>query len=93
MMYATRRQDVLRFAEAHGVTHLVIRRERYGPEFVRLSRTFEPLTTWARERLADTRPEDLVLADPPREAVVYEDKAWVVLDAAKLREAWAERGE
>ena len=50
--------------------------------------TFEPLTSFALELLDGVELSDLVLADPPAEAIAIEHYEYRLIDVEKLRHAW-----
>jgi hypothetical protein len=87
--YATDRKDVLAYAKKYGVTHLLVNRARYQRDFKRKAETFEPLSAFARELLAERKLEDLVLRDPPAEAVIYDRGRFALVDVKRLERAWA----
>jgi hypothetical protein len=90
-LYATNRADVLDYAEKYGITHFFLNRARYRHDFVSKAKTFEPMTSFARELLSDRKLEDLVLAEPPQQAIVFEMGRFVLIDVKKLAEAWGAR--
>ncbi len=88
-LYATDRRAVLDYAAKYHVTHFLLRPDRYGPDFSGRARMFEPLGTFAGQvTRAVARRDDLVLADPPAEAIVYRNGPWMIVDVAKLAQAW-----
>jgi hypothetical protein len=86
--YATSHEEVLSYAKKYGVTHLLVNQVRYRSDFVRRARTFQPLTAFSDQLLAGRRLSDLVLAEPPEEAVIHRDGRFSLLDVKKLAEAW-----
>jgi hypothetical protein len=87
--YATDRQVVLDYATRYRVTHLLLNRRRYGSDFVKRSRSFEPFSTFTKNLLADRGQEQLVLAEPPPETVVFQQRQWQLVSVEKLARAWA----
>jgi hypothetical protein len=92
-LYATDRETVLRFAEEEGVTHLLLRPDRYRQDFRSHARLFEPFDAYTARLLAGVARRDLVLAGVPAEAVVFRDRRFLVVDAARLRSLWRPGGE
>lgn len=86
--YATSHHEVLAYAAKYGVTHLLVNRTRYREDFVKRSRTFEPLSRFARRLLSHRKLEDLVLREIPPEAVIFEYGSLELVDVDKLRRAW-----
>jgi hypothetical protein len=86
--YATRHEEVLAYAEKYHVTHLLVNQVRYRSDFVRRARTFQPLSNFSNELLAGRRLEQLVLAHPPPEAIIFEAGRFSLIDVKKLAEAW-----
>ncbi len=90
--YATDRRVVLDYARKYKVTHLLVNENRYRSDFVRRARTFQPLTDFSNELLANRKLDDLVLRDVPEDAVIFEYASLLLVDVAKLEKAWrAER--
>jgi hypothetical protein len=87
--YATSHEEVLDYAKKYGVTHLLVNQVRYRSDFVRRARTFQPLSTFSDQLLGGRRLSDLVLAEPPEEAVIYRQGRFSLLDVKKLAEAWS----
>jgi hypothetical protein len=88
-LYATDEIDVLRYCAERGVTHLLLHAARYGDRFRDNARLWPPFDEFVTGRLEGLRPEDLALRRVPREAVVYDAAPWIVVDAERLRGAWA----
>lgn len=86
--YATEQASVLAYAKKYGVTHLLVNDARYRNDFVHKSLTFEPLSSFARELLANVKLHDLVLRRPPQEAVIFQHGRFKVVDVRKLAAAW-----
>lgn len=91
--YATERQPVLDFAEKHGVTHFLLNKIRLGKRAVQKSGSFQPFSGHARQLLRKAKKRPLLLARPPKEAVVFQHGRFRVLSVAKLKEAWAKEPE
>ena len=87
-LYATDRKAVLNYAAQHDVTHLLLNRQRYRSNFVSRSSSFQPFTAYARALLGQRRLKDLVLADAPESAVVFQDNQWQLVSVAELKAAW-----
>lgn len=90
VMYATDRQAVLAFLAEEHVDYLVIDPDRFvEPDTGR--KLFNPIRApvlrWFKER----RPLGFVLAAPPVSAIAFSDADLVIIDAARLREAWRPR--
>jgi hypothetical protein len=86
--YATDRRVVIDYAKKYNVTHLLVNRARNGRDFVKRAMTFEPLSSFARDLLADRRPEQCVLAHVPEEAVVFDADPTLLVSVKKLEAAW-----
>lgn len=90
VMYATDPKVVLDYASKHGITHFLINVDRYtSGNYIKASATFEPLTTFARNLLANVKPNDMVFAHPPEEAIIFSARRYRLLSVEKLREVWA----
>ncbi len=87
-LYAGDRREVLDFCRQFGVTHLLLSRERYGPDYAEKAGLFEPFDTWLASALAGVGREDLVLSSPPEQAVVFASGDYIVLSTALLFDAW-----
>jgi hypothetical protein len=86
--YATTHEEVLAYAKKYGVTHLLVNDIRYRSDFVRRARTFQPLSDFTNDLLAGRHLEQLVLAQLPPEAVVFQHGRFSLVDVKKLAEAW-----
>lgn len=86
--YATDRRVVLDYAKKYHVTHLLVNRLRYQRDFVKRAMTFEPLSSFARDLLADRTPEQCVLSDVPEESIVFDADPTLIVSVEKLAEAW-----
>jgi hypothetical protein len=87
-LYATRREDVLSYCQRYGVTHLVLRKEMYGPAFAKNADLFEPLRTMINMRLGNVAMDDFVLGHVPPTAV-EQVGAFQIVDVQKLQAAWS----
>lgn len=87
-LYAANREDVTKFCDYYGTTHLVLRDGRYGDDFKLKAHFFEPFNSFADELLKTTRREDLVFSKLPPEAVVFNDDSFKVVDLSLLEKAW-----
>jgi hypothetical protein len=87
-LYAAKREDVLAYCNANGVTHLLLRHDRYRGDFRKRAGLFEPLDAHIALVLGGVEQGDLVLAAPPADAVVFRNRAFSVVDVARLRAAW-----
>lgn len=93
VMYATDPKAVLEYAAKNGVTHFLINVDRYSnSNYVKASATFEPLSTFARELLANVKPADMVFAHLPKEAIVFSARKYRLVSVEKLRESWQTPG-
>jgi hypothetical protein len=70
------------------VTHFLINNARYRSNFRSKAGSFQPLTDYVRGELRGTSLDDLVLARPPKSAVVFDYKKWRVVSVAKLEQTW-----
>jgi hypothetical protein len=87
-LYSDDRAEILRYAKENGVTHFLVNRARYRRSYVSKAGSFQPLTDYARQILRGKRLKDLVLAEPPRSAIVFEYDKWAVVDVERLKSAW-----
>lgn len=87
-MYATERDVLLSYCARYGVTHLLVRRDRYGSDFARRAAVFQPIGAFVDKLLANVSREKLVLADPPAEAVLWSGSGYQVVDVKRLHRAW-----
>jgi hypothetical protein len=93
-MYATDPKQVLDYADKYGVTHVLVNTARYrNSDYIKASATFEPLTTFARDLLANIKPSDMVFNDPPKQAIIFSYKTLHLLSMDKLREVWRAKPE
>jgi hypothetical protein len=89
VMYATDPKAVLEYAAKNGVTHFLINVDRYSnSNYVKASATFEPLTTFAKNLLANVKPSEMVFAHPPEDAIIFSARRYRLLSVEKLREVW-----
>jgi hypothetical protein len=87
-IYATSPDEVLDFAAKYKVTHFLLQRTRLGDDFRSRSRSFEPLSTFTRELLANRDASEFVLGDPPKSAEVAHYRGYVLISVEKLKQAW-----
>jgi hypothetical protein len=87
-LYATNRDEVLSYAASHHVTHFMLNKSRYHEDFRYRAAFFEPLTSYVERLLNGVQYGELVLAEPPAGAIVYEDAHFRILDVKRLAEAW-----
>jgi hypothetical protein len=87
-LYATKREDVIAFAKKYRVTHILVNDNRYREDFATRAKSFEPFSTFTRTLLATRRREDLVLANPPPEAVVFRYGGKRIVSVAALERVW-----
>ncbi len=91
-LYATNRQALLEYCRTYGVTHLLVRTDRYGRDLGRGAALFEPFDTLMHDRLAAaTRPTLVVLQAPP-DSIVFERTPFRLIDVETLRAAWTATG-
>lgn len=87
-LYATRRQVVRDYVRKYGITHFLLRRDRYGPRFRRLANFFEPIGRHARRLVRWVHRQDLILGDVDPRAVVFRYRALLIVDVKRLLECW-----
>jgi hypothetical protein len=87
-LYAVRREDVLAYAKRYKVSHLLLNRRRYGADFAKNARSFEPFSSYATKLLRGIERDQLVLANVPDDAVVFRRGQWSLVSVAKLERAW-----
>jgi hypothetical protein len=90
--YATEREQVLAYADKYRVSHLLVNRRRYGGDFAKRARSFEPFSTFTKTLLGERTREQLILAEPPDTAVVFRHRQWALVSVAELRRAWGGGG-
>jgi len=90
-LYATRRADLLTYCQRNQITHLLLRRQRYGPAFKRHANFMEPVGRFIRRRLARVHRSQLVLSRVPPAAVIWHRGPWQLVEVARLKQAWAEK--
>jgi hypothetical protein len=90
-IYATDKRVVFDYAKKYKVSHFIINKGRYNEDFVARSRSFEPLTSYARDLLANTSREDLLFGDVPPEAVVFRHRGYLIVSVEKLAKVWGRR--
>lgn len=87
--YSTSHEEVLAYARKYRVTHLLVNDARYRSDYVKRARSFQPLSEFSNQLLANRRLEDLVLRALPRDAVIFQHGRFSVVDVKRLAEAWA----
>ncbi len=87
-LYATRREDVLAYTKKYRVTHLMLNEGRYRDDFVARSRSVEPLSSFTRNLLSGRQKDQLVLLNPPPEAVVFKYGNKRIVSVVALERAW-----
>lgn len=87
-LYSTDRGSFLAYVKKYRVTHLFLRRSRYGKDFKKRSAVFEPYTSYMAARLKNTKRKDLVLYPIPKSAVVFGKADGILVSVEKLRAAW-----
>ena len=86
--YSVTRSDVLEYCARYRVTHLLLNKARYGFDFKERAGLFEPFGSFVRGLVADVELSDLVLADVPPEAIMFEDQRFRLVSVERLRAAW-----
>ncbi|MBN2197334.1 MAG: hypothetical protein JW751_31315 [Polyangiaceae bacterium] len=92
-LLATRRADLLSYTTEYRVTHLLIRPEDYRAGFRAKIALFEPYRSFALDLVRHHQASDLVLSKVPRQAIVFRKDDRILVDVAKLAQAWGEAGE
>ncbi|HEX6272466.1 MAG TPA: hypothetical protein VFZ53_05485 [Polyangiaceae bacterium] len=87
-LYATKHEEVIAFAEKYRVTHFMVNDNRYRDDFASKAKSFEPFSTFTRQLLSSRRREELVLANPPPEAVVFRYGGKRIVSVAALKRTW-----
>jgi hypothetical protein len=87
-IYATDKQTVFDYAKKYDVSHFILNKGRYNDDFVARSKSFEPLTSYARELLSGRSADSLVFGSVPPEAVVFRHRGYLVVSVEKLAKAW-----
>lgn len=87
-LYATDKRVVLDYTERNHVTHFLLRRDRYGDDFKKRVALFEPITSYAEQLVAPLGRGQLVFANVPAGAIVYQDRTWTLVDVRLLSQAW-----
>jgi len=86
-LYATDLEEILSFARQYHVSHFMIVRANYGPNFRSRSRSFEPLSSFTRDLLSNHSASDLVFANVPKSAEVLRVHGHTLISVKKLEEA------
>ena len=92
-LYATDRAAVLDYCRRYGVTHLLLRTDRYGADFKKRATVFEPLGAFVRELLERVGREDLALGTLPDSAVICRMRSYRLVDVLALEAAWRQDPE
>ncbi len=87
-LYATNRQALLEYCRIYGVTHLLIRTDRYGRDLSRGAALFEPFDSLMHDRLSDVPRQTLVVLQAPRDSIVFERMPFRLIDVEAVRDAW-----
>lgn len=87
-MYATNRDEVLAYAKQNGVTHFLVNQQRYRANLVAKSASFQPFTAYARTLVSGHERQDFVMANVPKQAIVYQAGKWQVVDVSRLAQVW-----
>lgn len=88
-LYAVDRAAVLSYCENYGVTHLLVRGDRYRDDFKKKARMFEPIGAWIDAKLATVERKSLVLGDVPESAVIFRMRSYRLIDVKLLRTEWS----
>jgi hypothetical protein len=90
--YATDVETLEKFRRETGVGYMLVRRPDFTHEFSRKRYYWPPYNDYVISLKGDKPASSFVLAHPPRQAVIYEDKTFQVVDLATLRPgSWAPR--
>jgi hypothetical protein len=87
-LYATDPEALMDYCERYGITHLLVRLDRYGPDFVAAAALFEPFTQFITEHLSSIDRHDLAMLEVPGTAVVYAEDPYRLIDVERIRAAW-----
>ena len=87
-IYATKREDVIAFANKYRVSHFMLNENRYKDDFVSRSRSIEPFSSFTRTLLSGQRRDEFVFANPPPEAVVFRYGNKRIVSVEALEQAW-----
>lgn len=89
-MYATSRDAVRAYAAEHGVTHFLIRRDRYRSDYRRRAHFIRPFNGLIDDWLASRPLHRLVWHQIDPGAVVYRWQQYQLVDLGRLFRAWDE---
>lgn len=87
MLYATDQKELLRICKNYNITHILVRKSRYEADFVKQATVIEPIGTYVIRLLAAKQLNDLLLARPNSQAVVFENEKFKVLEVDLLENA------
>jgi len=81
-LYAPRYQAIIEYGHQFKVDYLLVNGERYQSDWPEHMASFEPFTTYARQRAHDPTPPALIHV--PASAVVFERKPWKIVEIKRL---------
>ena len=76
------------YCSRYGISHILIRADRYGPGLHKAAVLFEPFTTFLTEHLEGLDGADMVLPRAPAASVIYDDGSYTLIDVAALATEW-----
>jgi hypothetical protein len=91
--YATDLETVDRFRRETGVGYMLVKRSDFTHEFKRARYYWPPYNDYIIALKGDRPNSAFVFARPPRQAILYEDRDFQIVDLAALVSAASETGE
>ncbi len=86
--YAVDRRALLDYLSSDRITHILIHKERLGPQFAVKSGVAEPIQTVLKKWLAGKTSAAFVLNALPADAVIFRHGPFELIDIAKLKSGW-----
>jgi hypothetical protein len=83
-LYADNWETVRSFCSRYKVTHLLLRKDRYGPKFREKSRMVEPFGSFLLDLLRPLDRDDLVLLEGIQSKAAFRDGPYVVIEVKSL---------
>jgi hypothetical protein len=82
-LYSPRYRAIIEYGHQFNVDYLLVNGDRYQSDWPEHMASFEPFTTYARQRAHDPTPPALIHV--PASAVVFERKPWKIVELKRLQ--------
>lgn len=78
--YATDFSEIDAFNQKYSVTHWLVKKDYFGEGFQSKAKQGEPFGSYVRQLLASRSPANMIFANPPPQAIVFQDEQYWLLD-------------